>query len=422
MITRINNTQNPNNSFSANKPKLPRNVQLMDKFLKSQENLSTTRFIQGTLTNWLPKAILSRSVIDFSEFTFLEFLESGIFYFAAPVLGEHLFRNGLFKSINSDEKIVKNVVKSVSEIQKSTTLNKELKNKIITTKGGILLACAAVPLAEYALGFAKNLFTLKVFKVSDFNNVANLKKEKTDNPAQKKRVEEHSKAVLCKTGLLSVAGIAGGLALSAFGHKSKFGVKFAETLLEPGKKISEVLHKTGIHSDKTDKFLKNYLTLDFSNNKGKLALSKGMLALTCITGLFGYSEAAKDRGKLDFYEVWTRVPLVVLYTIFGSALLDGHFKNALAKNGKYPELIKKDSTGAIKAVPTRDELPKIAEKVAKQNNTNIDKELSKLIKEKTVITGVPYLFSLLAMGFTLSYIARAWTKYRYNHQNNKQSQ
>lgn len=419
MITPINNNQNSNNTFGTKCTKLTRKTQMMDKFLKSQENLSTTRFIQGTLTNWLPKAILSRSIIDFSEFTFLEFLESGIFYFAAPVLGEHLFRNGLFKSVQQDEKVVQNVVKSIDEIKKSKVLNKELKNKTITTKGGILLACAAVPLAEYALGFAKNLFTLKVFKVSDFNNVANLKKEKTDNPTQKKRVEEHSKSVLKKAGILSVAGIAGGLALSTLGHKSKAGVKFAEALLEPGKQISKVLHKTGVNSRKTDEFLKNYLTLDFSNNNGKLALSKGMLALTCITGLFGYSEAAKDRGKLDFYEVWTRVPLVVLYTIFGSALLDGHFKNTLAKKGKYPELIQKDSNGKIKSIPTREELPKIAEKAAKQNSTSYEKELSRLIKEKTVITGVPYLFSLLAMGFTLSYISRIWTKYRYNHQNNK---
>lgn len=41
-----------------------------------------------------------------------------------------------------------------------------------------MLACVTVPALEYALGFAKNLFTLKVFKVSDFNNVANLNKEK----------------------------------------------------------------------------------------------------------------------------------------------------------------------------------------------------------------------------------------------------
>ena len=67
-----------------------------DLFIKSQENLSSTRFIQDTATNWAPKAIFARSKADFTEMSFLEFLESGIFYFASPLLGEKLFRNNVF--------------------------------------------------------------------------------------------------------------------------------------------------------------------------------------------------------------------------------------------------------------------------------------------------------------------------------------
>ena len=382
---------------------------MLDKFIKSQENLSHTRFIQGTLTNWFPKAILSRSFIDFSEFTFLELLESGIFYFAAPLLGEHAFRKGLFKNIHP-ENIADKIPQSLNEIKKSN-LPKEIKNKAIATKAGIILGCITVPALEYGLGFAKNLFTLKVFKVSDFNNVANLKKEKTEDLEQQKRVESHAKSVLAKTALLSAAGITSGLALAKYGHKSKTALKFSETLLEPGEKIAKLLNTK-------NKALKDYLKLDFTNNNGKLALSKGLLAATCITGLFGYSSAAKDRGKLDYYEVWTRVPLVVLYTIFGSSILDSGFKKFLAKKGKFPELINKDKNGQIKPIPTRDELPQIAEKLAKANNTSVDTELAKLIKQKATITGIPFLFSLIAMGFTLSAVSRAWTKYRYNHQNN----
>ena len=138
----------------------------LDKFLKSQENLSHTRFIQGTLTNWFPKAALSRSFIDFSEFTFLEFLESGIFYFAAPFFGEHAFRNGLFKKVQPkklQKTILKEVPKSIEEIKKSK-LSQDLKNRVTTTKGGIILGCITIPAMEYALGFAKNLFTLKFLK------------------------------------------------------------------------------------------------------------------------------------------------------------------------------------------------------------------------------------------------------------------
>ena len=391
----------------------------LDKFLKSQENLSHTRFIQGTLTNWFPKAVLSRSFIDFSEFTFLEFLESGIFYFAAPFFGEHAFRNGIFKKIQPkklQKTIINNIPKSLEEIKKSK-LNKEVKDRLTTTKGGILLGCVTIPAMEYALGFAKNLFTLKVFKVSDFNNVANLNKEKTENTEQQKRVETHAKSVLLKTGLLSAGGIGAGLLLAGKGHKYKSARKFSEILLEPGEQISKLFN---IKSEKTNKFLKEYLKLDFANNNGKLALSKGQLAVICTTGLFGYSSAAKDRGKLDFYEVWTRVPLVVLYTIFGSSVLDAGFKKILANKGKFPELIKRGKDGVIQNIPTRKELPQIAEKLARQNKTTKEKELAELIKQKSIITGVPFLFSLAAMGFTLSAVSRIWTKYRYDHQQKHQ--
>ena len=434
MILAINNKFNKNGksstyyknnsqpAFGGVEKEFSKITKLSDKFLKSQENLSHTRFIQGTLTNWFPKAVLSRSFIDFSEFTFLEFLESCIFYFAAPFFGENLFKKGLFKSVlpqKVKDSVIKNTAHSIEELKKSN-LDKNLKNRILTTKGGILLACVTVPALEYALGFAKNLFTLKCFKVSDFNNVANLNKNKTENLEQQKRVETHSKKVLLKSALVSLSGIGAGLVLAATGHKSKAAQKFSEILLEPGANISKLLQKAGLKSKKTDNFLKEYLKLDFNNNNGKLALSKGQLAATCITGLFGYSSAAKDRGKLDYYEVWTRVPLVVLYTIFGSSLLDSGFKKLLASKGKYPELIKKTQEGLIQPVPQRKDLPEIAKKLAAKNNTSFAVEMEKLIKQKTVITGVPYLFSLITMGFVLSGVSRIWTKYRYNHQQKPQ--
>lgn len=424
MIKSIDNVKQNNNSqilINHNKKQQPifkggAGIKFLDSFVKSQENLSVTRFVQDTTTNWFPKAALSRSKADFWEFSFLEFLESGLFYFAAPLLGEHLYRNKLFKKIqpkNLKQDISNFLPKSLEEIKKSN-LDKNLKKQLISTKGGIVLACLAVPTLEYALSFAKNLFTLKVFKISDFNNVANLSKDQKEDSKQQQKVEKHAKKEIIKAGVLSVAGVGAGLALAAKGHNSNSALKFSEILLEPGVHISKLLHKAGIKSPKTDKFLADYLKLDFVNNNGKLALSKGQLAVTCITGLFGYSDAAKDRGKLDFYEVWTRVPLVVLYTIFGSSFLDGGFKKLLLKHGKCKDLLNKDKNGIIN-VPTRNELPKIAEELATQNNTTKNVELTKLIKQKALITGVPYLFSLVAMGFTLTAVTRIWTQFRYNH-------
>lgn len=420
MLSSINNYE-PKNLREKQKTNfkgitIPASTRFLDGFVRSQENLSTTRFIQDTTTNWLPKAALSRSKADFWEFSLLEFVESGLFYFAAPVLGEHLFRNKIFNKIQPKQ-IMNNVTKSTSEIKKSA-LDATTKNKSIATKAGIITACLAVPAMEYALSFAKNLFTLKVFHLSDFNNVANLNSEQKEDEAQQNKVETHAKKELKKAGVLSAAGIGAGILLATHGHKSKTALKFSEALLNPAEPIKKGLHKVGLKSKKFDKFLEDYTKLDFDNKNGKFALSKGQLALTAITGLFGYSEAAKDRGKLDFYEVWTRVPLVVLYTIFGSAVFDEGFKKILAKNGKFPDLIKKSNDGSIN-VPSRKELPNIAEQVALKNNTSSKKELEKLIKQKSIITGIPYLFSLVAMGFTLTAVTRLWTKYRYEHQFDK---
>ena len=156
MINNVKNikvTYNYKNSDSKNNSKpsfTSAGTRFLDGFIKSQENLSTTRFIQDTTTNWLPKASLSRSKADFWEFTFLEFIEDGLFYFAAPVIGEHLYRKGLFKKIqpkNLRKKVHDNIAKNISQIEHSN-LNKVTKNRVITSKAGMIVGCLAVPVLE----------------------------------------------------------------------------------------------------------------------------------------------------------------------------------------------------------------------------------------------------------------------------------
>ena len=427
-MLKIENYNNKKYSNNNSKPTFTSNpysamdfgTKVLDKFIKSQENLSSTRFIQDTATNWAPKAIFSRSPADFAEMSFLEFLESGIFYFAPPLLGEHLFRNKIFKAVqekNVKDKVVELIPKSVEAIKNNENLTDAVKRQSVATKAGIALACAAIPIAEYNLSFAKNLFTLKTFNKADFNDIANLdksNKNKKDDSKLKEKVEKNSIRQLKKAAIYSTAALLGGLALAKFGAKSDKLQKASEILLEPGKQISKGLHKIGIKKEGVDKFLDEYTKLDFDEEKGKLALSKGQLALTAISGLFGYSKAAEDRGELDKKEVWTRVPLVVFYTIFGSAMFDNGFKKILATKNKFPDLIKKGANGKIQDVPKSTDLPNLAENISKLKNTNAKDELKRLTKEKAIITGVPYAFSLLFMGFTLSLITRLWTQYRYN--------
>lgn len=428
----INNiTQNNiNSSKFNNKTSFKGNIgiQLAQAFIKSQENLSSTRFIQDTVTNWCPKAIFSRSKEDFCEMSFLEFLESAIFYFASPIFGEKLFRN-IFKNINSNNfkneaKNINNLIpKSINEIAKDSTISTSLKNQAKATKAGIVLACTFIPVAEYVLSFAKNLFTLKTFKKSDFNNIANLDKETKgkENTQQQKKVETNAKKHLKRGAIISLSAIALGALLAKYGANSPKLQKAAEAILEPGKAIAGGLDKLGFNSDRAQK-VKNTISkfsLDFENNNGKLALSKGQLGLTAVLGLFGYSKAAQDRGKLDVAEVWTRVPLVVFYTIFGSELFEKSFVKLLDKNNKFQDLLKKDSLGKI-TIPKLNELDNIAKEIASKNGTLAKDELNKLIKQKAFTTAIPYAFSLLFMGFTLSAITRLTTQLRYNHEKKQQ--
>ena len=95
-------------------------------------------------------------------------------------------------------------------------------------------------------------------------------------------------------------------------------------------------------------------------------------------------------------------------------MFDNGFKKILAAKNKFPDLIKKGANGKIQDIPKSTDLPNLAENISKLKNTNVKDELKRLTKEKAIITGVPYAFSLLFMGFSLSLITRLWTQYRYN--------
>ncbi len=417
--SKLHNNNKSNPSFKHDLTGL---AKAADIFIKSQENLSSTRFIQDTATNWAPKAVFARSKADFAEMSFLEFLESGIFYFASPILGEKLFRNKIFngKSFtpeNIAKKVDEQIPKTVEEITKNKEISEEIKKRAISKKAGIVLACTAIPVAEYTLSFAKNLFTLKTFHKGNFNNIANLDENgrETENPEQQERIEKNAKKQLKKAAIISAAGVAAGAGLALKGHKYEFLQNVSKAVLNPGKAAAEGLKKAGVTNKKITDTISQF-SLDFANDNGKLALSKGQLAFTAILGLFGYSKAAQDRGRLDVLEVWTRVPLVVFYTIFGSELFQKGFEKILEKKNKFPDLLKKNKDGKL-VTPKREELPELAKKLAAKRGSDAGEELSRLTKQKAFVEGVPYAFSLLFMGLTLSGITRFWTQYRYDNQN-----
>lgn len=423
-VTTIQSSLNQNNLAFESQSDL--GLKIAKKFLNYQENIAGNRFIQDTATNWLPKTVFSRSIADFAETSFLEFIESGIFYFFPTSFG-NFFKKTYLKSHPEELKTIinSNIVKSAKEILADKNLQKNNAAKIIlSTKAAIILACTVIPATEYAISFAKNLFTLKVFKKSDFNNIANLNKEQVEDKKQQENVEKSAKRHLKNACIVSLAGLGAGIILAKHGHKSEFLQKASSLILQPGAHFANILKKSGLikAEDGMEKFLKKYITPDFNgiNENGKFKLSQGQLLITTIAGFFGYSAAAKDRGKLDQYEVWTRVPIVVLYTVFGSALFDKIFNHIFVKKNIFPNIIKKGTNGLTEIIETKD-VPALAEKLAKDKNTLQESELNRLLKQKAIVKSIPYLFGIVFMGFFLSGISRFWTKYRYDHGKSKKS-
>ncbi|MDD3436117.1 MAG: hypothetical protein PHC64_03085 [Candidatus Gastranaerophilales bacterium] len=412
MLNKINNTVN----FTSKRDFA---LEIAKKYLARQENVADNRFIQDTATNWLPKAVFTRSLADFSEMSFLEFVESGIFYFLPTGIG-NFFKNAYskFHPEKLRREISSNIGKSAKEILSDKTLKENGTNKrVLSTKAAIILACTIIPAAEYALSFVKNLFTLGLFKKSDFNNIANLNKEQNEDKKQQEKVKINAIKNLTGASIVSLAGFVGSIIFAKYGHKSEILQKASSLILQPGVHLANGFKKIGLKQTGLEHFLKRYITPDFAgiNEKtGKFRLSEGQLLVTTVSGLFGYSEAAGDRGKLDQYEVWTRVPIVVLYTVFGSALFDHFFNKYLIKKNIFPEIIKRDANGVTTITETK-ALDNLAEKAAKVKNTAKEVELNRLIKEKAIVKGTPYLFGIVFMGFLLSGITRFWTQYRYNH-------
>ena len=335
------------------------------------------------------------------ENSFLELSESMLVYYCPAILGE-----GIFRKLYSN-KLPQNLKKQIStpatELLKQ---NKALDNKkLLPVKAALALSALAIPLVEYSLNYIKNLMTLKMFKQGNFDNIANLDKEKKINNELNNKVEKSAKKHIKHT-----AGIyAGCLALSTLlvkkGQNSKVLQNLSEAILAPGTKFFKN------NKNKAD-FFNKYFSLDFADNNGKLALSKGQLTSCVLVGGAGYFGASKDRGKQNFLETLFRFPLVGFYIICGNELLEKGFKKLLYKNGKCKELINEKLE-----VPQLKDLRKIAEK----HSGNVDAMYKKLLKQKVLIAGVPLLFGIGVMGFFIAGTSNLFTKYRYNKEHNQET-
>ena len=375
---------------------LPLPLKLAGKFIAHNESasgLSTSRFIQDTTTQLVPKATFSRSKADLFENTFLETAERAVVYFLPQILGEKIFRKLFSKKLNSKQKSL--VGKSYEIIK-----NNPNKNKIIPIKAAIALTSLIIPILVFTLNYFKNLLTIKAFKQSDFVNIASLdKKEEDKNKINK--VKNSAYKNLIRAFIASALSVLGAILLAKKGSKSKKLMKFSEFILSPGDKISK-------NNKKIKDFINKYFCIDYTSENGKLNLSKGQLTSCVLIGGLGYFGASYDRGKENFVETLSRYPIVGLYVISGSELFENGFKRILKKSGKCKETIK-NNLDVVKF----DQLDNLAKNLSKQNNTDIKIEYKKLIKQKSLITLIPFIFSIGIMGFFVCAITNFTTKLRY---------
>lgn len=391
---------------------LPKRLKPAARFLRHQESssgLSTTRYIQDVSTCLIPKAVFSRSIEDLTENTFLETSEEALIYLSPVLLGEYAARRGFSKGLpqNLKNEVAETGVNLLKKAEKNV-LTKENNKKVLPVKAAIALAATAIPLTEFSLNYIKNLMTLKLFNKSDFKNIASLENNKEDKAHQEKVKSSAKKHILgaagVYAGLLGLAGL-----LATRGKNSKFLQKISEFIVAPGNKLFS-------KNEKAKNFVNKYFNMDFNKSpKGKLVLSKGQLTTCVLVGGCGYFGASADRGKENLKETATRFPLVALYVITGSELVEKGFKNLLYKHGKC-----KDILNNKKEVTPFEQLDKLAEKLAKERGTTIEQEFKSLVKQKGLIFGLPYLFAIGVMGFFVSGMTIRATKKRYENEHNHQ--
>ena len=395
-------SSNNNNIINS----LPRSIRPAAKFVRHQvqaAGLSTSRFIQDVTTCLIPKAVFSRSKADLAENAFLEISEETLIYFVPAILGQKIARNIFSK--NLPEKMKEKVATTGVELIKKG--DKKTNKEILPVKAAIALTAMAIPLTEFSLNYIKNLMTLKIFKKSDFKNIASLENQQEDKTQQEK-VEKSAKkhiglAASLYAGCLGLAGL-----LATRGKNSKALQKVSEFVVAPGSTLFK-------KNQKAKNFFNKYFSMDFNNQNGKLVLSKGQLTNCVLIGGLGYFGASADRGKENLKETATRFPLVALYVITGSELVERGFKKILKKMGKCKDLIGKDLS-----VPKFDELEGIARNLATERKTDFQQQYNKLAKEKVMISGLPYIFSIGVMGFFVAGMTNYFTKKRYENAKKEQ--
>lgn len=385
------------NSLIEKLPKRSKFIANCINVYEDENHFAEVRFAQDIIVNWVPKVFFVRSLADFSDMTFLEFAENILVYYGGTFLNKHIFSKIFMRKLSPELK--EKMSLSAAELLKSP--NSAAAKKLIPLKAALAVCGLAIPIAEFSLNYIKNLLTLKMFKQADFNNIANLNKNKREDLQKQKQVKESAIKHLKISGGLLAGALGFATLLATKGKNTKALQSVSEFILMPGSKIFKKSPPKAAGFNK-------YFGLDSSK------LCRGMLTACVTAAAFGYTGAAKDRGKQNFLEVVFRLPLVLFYVVTGSEMFEKAYKHLLRKQGKCKELLEAESQHPEKQMPKLKELGDLAIKLAAKNHTSVDAEFSKLLKQKMTIIGIPLGFSLLFMGFFVAGYSRFFTQYRYD--------
>ncbi len=333
---------------------------------------SSVLFLQDTLAVWLPKMTAVRSAAEAVESTFLEFVESALFYFSAPILGQHVFSKLIHKVLPDNDKksghhvARQDIAETHARLSKRVNLDKLGKEftrathatnkqvrKVVGLKAGTIVATMSAMVLEYTLSFAKNLITLKFFNTGDFTDVANLTDNKGKHGADHPTYLKAKKRV--KQGAVAAAGILAasfGLAVGATRNKTLFNISrklvqhFDFTFNQAFKRIGQPIGKKLKGLFGKSKGIKTpHYKLSAKNSGGDpksvrpvFGLGKYQKYAIITLGGIGYLDASRDslEVKENLFRVWG---VIMPYLMFGKDFLTETFRKIAHGERRLPKVL-----------------------------------------------------------------------------------
>ncbi|WP_303674958.1 hypothetical protein [Vampirovibrio chlorellavorus] len=408
---------------------------------EGQNGLSWMSFIRDTSVAWLPKLVVSRSLIEISESTFLEFLESGVVYFSVPVAAQGMhkfFRRQAEKSLNqnlSKEYLGHSVAKLTELAEKAghEGLKKELPHLVAVKAATILGPMVAVGLGcEYLINYSKNLMTAHFFKKDKFSDIVNLSKGEMKTGEESQVVKKSLHRTLATLGLMG-GTLLGSVALAKFGHRlpQKPLAALKQRLLSSPRfgKLGRWVPENPVGA------LVDHL--DYDAKKGGFSISGKQLRWYMAASIPAYADAARD--KLERVEAVSRLGVIMGYLAFGQQALERGMLAVIKKFRRelYDAMVAPvGPSGKKQVMRLQDVVERAFSKAnAAQGNQVVvvdkvegllskadeaaakiaaDAQLKKAVLGKNVLFGVPMVVGILGTGVGVTLLNQFWTKYRFD--------